>query len=96
MPMTPVARSTASVPAIGQMLWPATITPAYDSLRYVVGNTRANRLTPSGSIANGNAEPDRNINGKNSRLAMAGAVLISRAVLPTSRPSGTSAHAPHK
>ena len=94
--MRPVATRTASVPAIGQMLSPATITPAYDSLRYVVGSTRANRFTPSGSIANGNAEPDRNINGKNSRLAIAGAVLMSRAVLPTSRPIGTSAHAPHR
>ena len=27
---------------------------------------------------------------------MAGAVLMSRAVLPTSSPSGTSAHAPHR
>ena len=70
--------------------------PQYDSLRYVVGSTRANRFTPSGSIANGNAEPDRNISGKNSRLAIAGAVLMSRAVLPTRRPIGTSAHAPHK
>ena len=34
--------------------------------------------------------------GKNSRLEIAGAVLMSRAVLPMSRPIGTSAHAPQR
>ena len=65
-------------------------------MRYVVGSRRAKRCTPSGSNANGIADPDRNIIGKNSRLAIAGAVRMSRAVLPTSRPIGTSAHAPHE
>ena len=62
----------------------------------LVGSTRANRFTPSGNIAKGKAEPDRNISGKNRRFAIAGAVLMSRAVAPTRRPIGTSAHAPHK
>ena len=65
-------------------------------MRYVVGSSRAKRWTPSGRTAKGIADPDRNIIGKNSRLAIAGAVRMSRAVLPTSSPIGTSAQAPHR
>ena len=42
------------------------------------------------------ADPERNIIGKNSKFAIAGAVRMSRAVLPTSKPMGISAQAPNR
>ena len=60
----------------------------------MAGRKRPVVWSHGGRIAYGTAAPERNIIGKKIRFASGGAVRMSRAALPTKRPSGTKAKKP--